>query len=142
MYPKIKNPTFLPGWRDDLFTGSFWPDAESKVGVSIPAVNVNEDENQFNIEVAAPGMDKKDFKLDLNHNVLTISSEKMEKKEDDNKKFTRREFRYSSFNRSFTLPNSVNEEGIKASYKEGILNISIPKKEEAKEKGPKHIEIG
>jgi len=87
-------------------------------------------------------MDKKDFKLDLNHNVLTISSEKMEKKEDDNKKFTRREFRYSSFHRSFTLPNSVNEEGIKASYKEGILNISIPKKEEAKEKGPKHIEIG
>jgi HSP20 family protein len=142
MYPKLKNSTFYSGWANDLFTNPMWPNEESNVGVSVPAVNVNEDENQFNIEVAAPGMEKKDFKLDLNHNVLTISSEKMEKKESDNKKFTRREFRYTSFNRSFTLPNSVQEEGIKASYKEGILNISIPKKEEAKEKGPKHIEIG
>ncbi len=142
MYPKLKNSTFYPGWADNFFTSPIWPNEESNVGVSVPAVNVNEDENQFNIEVAAPGMEKKDFKLDLNHNVLTISSKKMEKKESDNKKFTRREFRYTSFNRSFTLPNSVQEEGIKASYKEGILNISIPKKEEAKEKGPKHIEIG
>ncbi|MFC2087743.1 Hsp20/alpha crystallin family protein [Bacteroidota bacterium] len=141
MYPKLKNSTFSPDWTDNFFTGPIWPNAESNVGTSIPAVNINEDENQFNIELAAPGMEKKDFKLDLNHNVLTISSEKMEKKENDNKKFTRREFRYTSFNRSFTLPNSVKEEGIKASYKEGILNISIPKKEEAKDKGPKHIEI-
>jgi HSP20 family protein len=142
MYPKLKNSTFYPGWADNFFTGPTWPNEESNVGVSVPAVNVTEDENQFNIEVAAPGMEKKDFKLDLNHNVLTISSEKTEKKVDDNKKITRREFRYTSFNRSFTLPNSVKEDGIKASYKEGILNISIPKKEEAKEKGPKHIEIG
>ncbi|MFC2087761.1 Hsp20/alpha crystallin family protein [Bacteroidota bacterium] len=142
MYPKLKNTAFMPGWIDDFFAGSSWSVINSKFGESIPAVNVNEDENQFNIEVAAPGMEKKDFKLDLNHNVLTISSEKMEKKEDDNKKFTRREFSYTSFNRSFTLPNNVKEEGIKASYKEGILNISIPKKEETKDKGPKHIEIG
>jgi HSP20 family protein len=141
MYPTLKNSTSYPGWADNFFTGSMWPNEESNVGVSIPAVNVNEDENQFNIEVAAPGMEKKDFKLDLNHNLLTISSEKMEKKE-DKKIFTRREFSYTSFNRSFTLPNSVKEEGIKASYKEGILNIIIPKKEESKEKGPKHIEIG
>ncbi|WP_289054426.1 Hsp20/alpha crystallin family protein [Carboxylicivirga marina] len=142
MYPKLKNSTFYPGWADNFFASPMWPNEESNVGISVPAVNVNEDENQFNIEVAAPGMEKKDFKLDLNHNVLTISSEKMEKKESDNKKITRREFSYTSFNRSFTLPNSVQEDGIKASYKDGILNISIPKKEEAKEKGPKHIEIG
>jgi HSP20 family protein len=142
MYPKLKNSTFYPGWADNFFTGPMWPNEESNVGVSIPAVNVNEDENLFNIEVAAPGMEKKDFKLDLNHNVLTISSEKMKKKEDDNKIFTRREFSYMSFNRSFTLPDNVNKESIKASYKEGILNISIPKKEESKEKGTKHIEIG
>jgi HSP20 family protein len=142
MHPRLKNSTLYPSWADNFFNGPMWPDEESNVGVSVPAVNVNEDENQFNIEMAAPGMEKKDFKLDLNHNVLTISSEKTEKKADDNKKNTRREFRYTSFNRSFTLPNSVQEEGIKASYKEGILNISIPKKEEAKEKGPKHIEIG
>jgi HSP20 family protein len=142
MYPKLKNSTFMAGWPDNFFTGPTWPDAESNTGISMPAVNVNENDNQFIIEVAAPGMEKKDFKLDLNHNVLTISSEKMEKKESERKKFTRREFNYTSFNRIFTLPNSVNEDGIKASYKDGILNITIPKKEEAKEKGPKHIEIG
>ena len=141
MLPRLKNTTFFPSWVDD-FTGSMWPISESKVGASMPAVNIHEDVNQFIIEVAVPGMEKKDFKLDLNHNVLTISAEKEEKKQDDKKKYTRREFSYTSFNRSFTLPNSVKEEGIKASYKDGLLTISIPKKEEAKEKPPMQIEIG
>jgi HSP20 family protein len=141
MLPRLKNTTFFPSWVDD-FTGSMWPNIESKVGASMPAVNINEDDYQFNIEVAVPGLEKKDFKLDVNHNVLTISAEKEEKMEQENKRYTRREFSYTSFNRSFTLPNSVNEEGIKASYKNGLLIISIPKKEEAKEKPPKQIEIG
>ncbi|MCU4166552.1 Hsp20/alpha crystallin family protein [Carboxylicivirga caseinilyticus] len=142
MYPKLKNPTLFPAWTDNFFSGSMWPNEESYVGLSIPAVNVKETIDKFDIEMAVPGMEKKDFKLDIDHNVLTISSEKILKKEDDNEKFTRREFSYTSFKRSFTLPTSVNEEAIKATYKEGILIISIPKREEAKEKGPKHIEIG
>nr|WP_321451350.1 Hsp20/alpha crystallin family protein [uncultured Carboxylicivirga sp.] len=142
MYPKLKNSALLSGWADNFFANPIWPNEESNLGVSIPAVNVKENKNQFDIEVAAPGMEKKDFKLDIDHNVLTISSEKLLKKEDESEKFTRREFSYTSFYRSFTLPNSVYEDGIKASYKDGILNIRIPKKEEAKDKGPKHIEIG
>ncbi len=142
MYPKLKNAALYPGWTDDFFTGSLWSDDKSQVGISTPAVNVKEDINQFDIEVAAPGMAKKDFVIELNHNVLTISSEKMDKKEENTEKITRREFSYSSFCRSFTLPNSVKEEGIKASYKDGILDVSIPKKEEAKDKGPKRIAIG
>ncbi|MCW3807430.1 Hsp20/alpha crystallin family protein [Plebeiibacterium marinum] len=142
MYPKLKNPTLFPAWTDNFFSSPMWPNEESYVGVSIPAVNVKETIDEFDIEMAVPGMEKTDFKLDIDHNVLTISSEKILKKEDDNEKFTRREFSYTSFNRSFTLPTSVDEEAIKATYKEGILIINIPKKEEAKEKGPKHIEIG
>ncbi|WP_075603135.1 Hsp20/alpha crystallin family protein [Saccharicrinis aurantiacus] len=141
MFPKLKNATLHPGWTDDYFSGSLWADDKYSVGVYIPAVNVKEDENKFDIEVAAPGMEKKDFKIELNHNVLTISSENMNKKEDDTEKITRREFCYSSFTRSFTLPNSVKDDGIKASYVNGILDISIPKKEEAKDKGPKRIAI-
>jgi len=141
MYPKLKNSAFLPGWTDSFFSSPLWSDEERNVGISIPAINVKEDENQFNIEVAAPGLEKKDFKIELNNNILTISSEKVQKKEDTTKKITRREFCYTSFNRSFTLPNSVKDEGIKASYKDGILDINIPKKEEAKNKGPKCIDI-
>ena len=107
----------------------------------MPAVNINEDDNQFIIDVAAPGMEKKDFKLELNHNVLTISAEKEEEKEEKKRKFSRREFNYASFRRSFTLPNMVNEEGIKATYQNGVLSISIPKKEEAKVKPLKQIDI-
>ncbi|TLX70765.1 Hsp20/alpha crystallin family protein [Labilibacter sediminis] len=142
MYPKLKNATLHPGWTDDFFTGSGWADDKSSIGISTPAVNVKEDEDKFDIEVAAPGMQKKDFKIELNHNLLTISSEKMNEKEDNTEKITRREFCYTSFSRSFTLPNSVKDDGIKASYVDGILDISIPKKEEAKDKGPKRIAIG
>lgn len=141
MLPRLKNSNLLPSWVDDFFAGSMWPDADTKVGSTLPSVNVVENNEQFTIEVAAPGMEKKDFKVDLNHNVLTISAEKEVEKEEKNKKFTRREFNYASFKRSFTLPNSVKEDGINASYKDGILNIAIPKKEEAKAKAPKQIEI-
>jgi HSP20 family protein len=141
MLPRLKNTTFYPSWVDDFFPSAPLPNVESRVDATMPAVNVKEDENQFNIEVAAPGMEKKNFRIDLNHNVLTISAEKEEKKEDKNEKITRQEFNYTSFQRSFTLPNSVKDEGIKASYKEGILIVTIPKKEEAKAKAPKQIEI-
>ena len=107
----------------------------------MPAVNIKEDDLSFILDVAAPGMEKKDFKLELNHNVLIISAEKEEEKEDKKKKFSRREFNYTSFKRSFTLPETVKQEGITASYEKGVLTVTIPKKEELVEKAPKKIAI-
>lgn len=140
MLPKLRNTSIYPGWVDDFFSATHWPDMETKLRVTMPAINVKEDDDQYIIDVAASGMEKKDFKLELNHNVLTISAVKEEEKE-EKKKFFRMEFNYASFSRSFTMPNTIKEEGIKASYQDGVLSISIPKKEEAKVKPLKQIDI-
>lgn len=110
---------------------------------NLPAVNIQENEQAFAIEVAAPGLKKDDFKLNLEHNVLTISSEKeVQHEEKDNKgNFTRREFSYQSFSRSFRLPETANADQIQANYQDGILKINIPKKEEAKQRSPRTIDI-
>lgn len=110
-------------------------------GVNMPAVNIVEEKDDFRIEVAAPGLDKKDFKIDLNNNVLTISSEKNDEKEEKSERFMRREFSYSSFKRSFTLPETAQVDKIVANHKNGILQITIPKKEEARVKPPRQIAI-
>lgn len=96
----------------------------------VPAVNIKDQKGQYVIEFAAPGLKKEDFKVDLDNYVLTISSEKKEENEEKEGSYSRREFVYNSFNRSFTLPRSVNIDKIKADYSNGILAISIPKKEE------------
>lgn len=108
-----------------------------------PAVNILETEDNFEVELAVPGMKKDDFAIDLEKNVLTISAEdKVETEEnEDEGRYTRREFRYSSFRRSFTLPESANGDKITAQYKDGVLAITIPKKEEAKPKPPMAIKI-
>ena len=98
----------------------------------VPSANIRENEKNFEIELAVPGMKKDDFKINLENNVLTISSEMEEEQKEENKNFTRREFTYGSFSRSFTLPKIVETEQIKASYENGILHIQLPKKEEAK----------
>ena len=141
MLPKLRNTTFFPSWVDDFFTSTPWPDIESRVGATMPAVNIKEDENQYSIDVAAPGMEKKNFKLELINNVLIISAEKREEKEEKQSKFSRKEFNYTSFRRSFTLPQTVKEEGIKATYENGVLRIGIPKIEEAKSSQTKQITI-
>lgn len=99
--------------------------------LTLPSVNVKELDNVFEIQVAAPGIKKEDFKINLERNLLTISSEsKTENEERDEKgAFTRREFNYSSFSRSFTLPEDVESEKIEAAYEDGILKITVPKKE-------------
>lgn len=131
---------------DDFFTKDLF-DWKSKhfsdLGSTLPSVNVKETERGFNVELAAPGKKKEDFKIELNHNVLTISSEnKDEKSEKDNDgKYTRREFNYQSFSRSFTLPESIENSKIEASYSDGVLHISIPKKEIAAKSSSKTIEI-
>ena len=98
----------------------------------VPAVNIQEDEKQFLLELAVPGMKREDFKIDLENQVLTISSEIKEETEETENNYTRREFVYNSFSRSFTLPKSIVAEKIKADYKDGILKISLPKNKETK----------
>ncbi len=114
-------------------------------GDSIPAVNVKETDTTFELEMAVPGMDKKDFKIELEQDTLIISAQqenKTEEKSDDGK-YSRKEFSYQSFQRMFHLPeSSVNENEICANYKDGILQISVPKKEPAKPKISKQISIG
>ncbi len=98
----------------------------------VPAVNISETEDGFGLELAAPGMKKEDFKVNLDNQVLTISAEVKNENEEKSDKLIRREFSFSTFSRSFTLPKSVDLDKIKADYKDGILHIALPKREEAK----------
>jgi HSP20 family protein len=103
-----------------------------KRNCNVPAVNIQEDEKQFLLEFAVPGMKKDDFKINLENQMLTISSEIKEENEETKTNYTRREFGCNSFSRSFTLPKNIVADKIKADYNDGILNISIPKDEKTK----------
>lgn len=115
-------------WLSDFFDTDRFFDSDLLKKQSLPAVNVKEGEKTFDIEVAAPGLNKKDFKISSENGVLTISSEKQEEREEKEKDYTRKEFSYSSFSRSFSLPENANEDDIKANYEDGILRLSIAKK--------------
>ncbi len=144
MLPVFNRRSSMPSIVDDFFGKDMLSDFfdDYQTGICIPAVNIIEGKNDFRIEVAAPGLDKNDFSIDVKDNVLFISSEKRQENEKKDEKIMRREFSYSAFKRSFSLPESVDTDNISASHKDGVLNISIPKKEEAKEKPPKKIKIG
>ena len=124
----------LMDWNDKNFAGS---------NSTLPAVNVKENDNEFLIDVAAPGLKKGDFKLNYDNGRLTISSEKSDNKEEkEGEVVTRREFSYQSFQRSFTVPETVvNADKISAKYAEGILHVTLPKREEVKPKPAKEIKI-
>ncbi len=114
----------------------------SNTNTTLPSVNIKEDNDAFEVEMAAPGFEKKDFNIDLNNNLLSISSEKqVDNETKEGQQFTRREFSYQSFSRSFTLPSFVESDKISAKYEGGILKVHIPKKEEAKTKPARQIEI-
>lgn len=133
----------ISNFFDDFFTRDLfnWP-SSSATGTSIPKVNIYETDSEFHVEMAAPGMTKDDFKVELDNNMLTISSQKeSENVEDDKKNYQRREYSFQSFVRSFHLPDSAEAEKINAKYADGILNLVIPKKEEAKRKPAKTIKI-
>jgi HSP20 family protein len=98
----------------------------------VPSVNIRENDDNFALELAAPGMKKEDFSIRLNNNVLTISAENKVENEEKTEKFTRREFAYGTFSRSFSLPKSIDLEKIKADYNNGILELTLPKREESK----------
>jgi len=142
MIPMIRRKSMLPSLGDGFFgDDTFARFFDVPANTTMPAINIKEGKEEFNIEVAAPGFEKKDFKIDLNNNVLEISSEKEEKNEEDGDKLMRCEFKYASFKRFFTLPDTIESDKIKATYKDGILNVTIPKKEEAKVKPVRQISI-
>jgi HSP20 family protein len=131
----------LPNAFDDFFRD--WSTTNfSEANTTLPAVNIKENDDEFTVEVAAPGMDKKDFNIHFENDVLTISSEKVAENEEVKESYTRREYNYQSFKRSFSLPKDVvNSDKIVATYKSGELKISIPKREEVKPKPARLIEI-
>jgi len=135
----------VPSFFDDFFTRDLFDFAKTTnvYGSSLPAVNIKENENQFEVEVAAPGLSKEDFKIEVENDVLTLSSEREESKENQEDNYKRKEFSYSSFRRTFTLPeNLVDADKIEAKYIDGVLNVVLPKKEEAKPKPVRRIKIG
>jgi HSP20 family protein len=133
----------VPSLMDDFFGNDFFDNiiGLSKAKSDVPTVNVIEENDSYRLEMAAPGFDKEQLKIDLHNDVLTISAEKKEENEEKNKKFLRREFGYCSFKRSFILPDTVDAEKIKAEHNKGILTVTIPKKELPKEKEPYAIKI-
>jgi HSP20 family protein len=135
----------LPSFFDNLLTRDLmdWNNSNfSGTNTTLPAVNIKENEDSFMIEVAAPGLTKEDFKVNLDQNRLTISSEKSEEKNETEEKYSRREFSYQSFQRSFTLPEgTVDGDKIAARYNDGILQVTLPKREEIKPKPARTIEI-
>ena len=140
-----RSENYFPSILDRFFNNDLmdWNISNfSSTNTSLPAVNVKETEDEFTIEVAAPGMTKKDFNISFHNNVLTISSEKKNENEEKKESYTRREFSYQSFQRSFTVAqNAVDSDKITAKYNDGILCINLPKREEVKPKPLKEIKI-
>jgi HSP20 family protein len=139
---KRNNNVIFPSIIDEMFKPD-WLGGVQNFGANVPAVNIKETDTVFGIELAAPGKKKEDFNVEVDHNVLTISSEERSEtnEKDTEGKYTRREFSYNSFRRSFTLPETVNLDTINASYEDGVLHVTLPKKEEALPKPKRLIEI-
>lgn len=121
----------LSRYVDDFFNDTYrrllnWEDIDSHE-MTVPAVNVSEQDTTFELQLAAPGMRKEDFQIDIDDNVLSITAERRAEEAGDESNFTRREFRYHSFQRQFTLPENIDEEKIEARYEDGLLKITLPK---------------
>jgi HSP20 family protein len=136
----IRNSNSLPNLVDEFFNE--WPfNNRNWATVSSPSVNIIEGKVDYRIDVAAPGLNKEDFKVSIDNNLLTISVNKEVKREENELRYTLCEFGYSSFSRSFRLPQLVENEKISASHKNGILSITVPKREEAKIKPLREIAV-
>jgi HSP20 family protein len=132
-----------PAGLADMFQNFFDSDFNEFFGrrFSDPAANIIENPDSFQLDLAAPGMKKDDFKIHLENNILTVSSEVEDEKKEEGKNYSRKEFYYGSFSRSFTLPKIVDLDKIQADYSDGILKVILPKKEEAKLEIKKEIRI-
>ena len=144
----IKKKSLFPTWADDLFeTGNFLSprffDFKGDLNFTnkVPSVNITEDEKEFKIEMAAPGLERKDCKVEVENGVLSISSEKEKESKEEKKNYTHREYSYSSFSRAFTLPENTLPDEINAKYENGVLNITLPKKEVTVSKPVKEIKV-
>lgn len=131
----------LGSFVDDFFNTSIADFVGSDFVTSLPSVNIAETADNFKVELAAPGLEKSDFDINVEKNQLIISAKKEKKEEVTEDKFTRREFNYSSFSRSFKLTNKVDSTNISAKYENGVLEVTVPKKEKAKEQSAINIEI-
>lgn len=144
MLTPIKRQSALFPIFNDVFGGNFLNDSDWN---TCPAVNIAENKDGYRIELAAPGLSKEDFRINMEKRMLEISSEKQSSKEDESngsensERYYRKEFVYTSFKRTFSLPNAADTDRISASYKDGVLSVSIPKREEAKEKPARVIDI-
>ena len=144
-----KRDNLFPTWSNDLFdTGRFLSPRLFDFGSDafdfanrVPSVNITENEKEFKIEMAAPGVERKDFKVEVENGVLCISSEKEKESKEEKKNYTRREYSYNSFSRSFTLPDNSSPDKIDAKYENGVLNITLPKKEVTVSKPAKEIKV-
>jgi len=144
---KKNNGSTFPSLMENFFSDRFYDLAPFMNGfgfdqsLRVPEVNIVENAKGYQIELAAPGMDRKDFRIDVQNGVLTISAEKEDEKNEEGKNFRRREFSYNSFSRSFTLPENLLDEKIDASYDNGILKLVLPKKEAKPEKPARQIKV-
>ena len=138
LFPTINFPNLADTlFRDDDFFDGRWMARE----MTVPSVNVKETKQAFNLEIAVPGMKKSDFKLEVKDGALVVSAETKSEKEEKGEQYTRKEFNFSSFSRSFWLPENVKTDNIKAQYNDGILNIVVPRMEVKKETPVKQIAI-
>jgi HSP20 family protein len=131
IFPALLDEIFKPDWNGGI----------QNFNTTIPAVNIKESETDFKLELFAPGMKKEDFNIEIDQRTLSISSEKQAETEENNEKYSRKEFSFTSFKRTFNLPETVNFDAIEANYESGILNLRLPKKEEALPKPKRMIEI-
>jgi len=140
----VKKTDKLPFILEDIFNTDWFggiSNTVNKIGFNTPAVNIKETDNEFILQLAAPGLVKEDFSIELDNEMLIISSDKNKETKEEKDIYTRKEFGYSKFKRSFTLPDTVKSVGILASYDNGILSVTLPKKEEAKVQPKRSIEI-
>lgn len=135
-WPMVVEDFFKP-WNEWFTNGN----NQLSRSLTLPAVNISEGEDHYELSLAVPGMEKNDFQVDVDGDLLTISSEKEENKTEHEKKFTRKEYNYSSFQRAFTIPDEVNVDKIEASYKNGVLTLSLPYKPGSRKKIAKQIAI-
>ena len=136
-----RNNLVFHSLMDEILKPDWFGGLENYKG-AFPPVNIQETETAFELELSVPGRKKEDFNIEIDEHILTITSETKKEEEVKDENYTRKEFSYSSFKRAFTLPKTVNEDKINASYENGILSFTLPKKEEALPKPKRLIEIG
>jgi HSP20 family protein len=139
MLPMITSRSFKPYLWSGLFDDDFLPVFSQRNNTV--AVNIREDDKKFVIDLAVPGIDKKDLKIEINEDIISVSSENKNEKEETHDGFKRKEFSYSSFCRSFYLPENVDKNTIEANYKDGVLSVVLPKEKEEKAKISREVTI-